>query len=251
MAIIKGIHLLALRNTEYCQFVTDVLELLRRNDPSALNVQEVYDRLKSENDQLVNLLNRGQSSALTQQVVQADNRRDSALTGIQLMVAAYTRHWDATLRAHAIVLERHLKLYGGTTLGRWNYQSETAGITSLVADWDRKADLTEALAALNLMGWKDELEAANKTFNKVYMQRTEEASQSNPLTVRALRVSMNQLYYELRNRLSSFHTIHHGAVPYGKVVNHLNVIIRQYNVLLTSRKASKKKQTTSSEEDAD
>ncbi|WP_421893919.1 DUF6261 family protein [Marinoscillum sp.] len=236
MPIINGILLTALRNSEFSQFTSDVLELILRNDPVALLVEDAYNALKAENNQLVDLLNPQKGSALTTQVEAADDRRDHCVTGINLVAAGYTHHFDGTLRMHAQTLQRHLTQFGGASLARQNYQSETAGINALLTDWASKPELAAALTALGLDSWKDELTLANKAFNDLYLSRTEETSAASPATVRSIRTGMMPLYYELRDLVASYHTIKKGAAPYGATVSQLNALIDQYNLLLAARK---------------
>lgn len=237
--MIKGLGIRNLRNSEFAQFMTDALELVKRNDPAALLVQDAYDALKAENDQLATLLKPATGSALTEQVEAADDRRDAAVSAINQMVNAATLHYDATLRAHAHTLQRHLDLFGGASLARENYQSETAGINALLADLTNKPELAAAVAALNLTGWKDELAIANKAFNDLYLNRTEEAGAVSVAKVRDLRTAMTPLYYQLRDLLASYHTIQRGAEPYGTVVKQLNALIEQYSALLAARRTTK------------
>jgi hypothetical protein len=236
MAIISGIHLPSLRNSEFSQFSSDVLELVKRNDPAALKAEEAYNAFKAENDNLTNLLNPEKGSMLTAQIEAADDRRDEVVTGINFVVLGYTHHYDPITRNHAVVLQRNLSQYGGGSLARENYQSESAGISSMLADWDSKPELAAALTALNLDGWKDELALANKAFNDLYMNRNEEVTAVNPVSVRAQRVLMGEQYFDLRDLIASYHTIFKGAAPYGATVNQLNGIIDKYSLLLAGRK---------------
>lgn len=238
MALINGISLPHLRNTEFAQFITDILQLVQHNDPDALNVATAYADLKAQNDELIKLLNPDTGSTLTAQIEAADDRRDLCITGINLVVAGYTSHYDATLRNHALTLQRHLTLFGGSSLARENYQSETAGITSLLSDWTDNAELAAAITALNLTGWKEELDAANKAFNELYLNRTQESSNQNLPKVRDMRKDIIGLYYKLRDRIASFYIIEEGAAPYSTVVNQMNTLIDQYNLLLESRKTT-------------
>lgn len=236
MAIIKGIHLFALRNSEFAQFTSDVLELIKRNDPVTLQVEEAYNALLVENEQLIDLMKPEKGSTLTEQVEAADQRRDLAVSGINQVVSGYTNHYDETTRTHALTLQRHLEQYGAIGLARENYQSETASIRSVVADWEAKAPLAEAITFLNLTGWKEELIQANAAFSDLYINRTEETGSASPETVRSKRLDMVPQYYELRDLIASYYTIQKGAEPYGSIVSKLNALIDKYQALLAARK---------------
>ncbi len=235
--MIIGLSLSKLRNSEFSQFNTDTLEIIKRNDPIALQVQEAYDSLKAENDVLVNLMKPQKGSVYTAQVETADDRRDVAITGLNLVVGGLTYHFDVTTRNHAVTLLRSLTQYGGASLARENYQSETAGINSMLADWTNKPKLTAAITGLNLDAWKAELAQANKIFNDLYLSRAEEASNGIPANVRAKRNDMVKKYYKLRDLIASHHVIKNGAAPYGTTVSQLNALIDKYNQLLAARRS--------------
>lgn len=244
--MISGITLNKLRNTEFAQFASDVLEIIRRNDPATLQVQQAYDALLAENEQLGNLLKPIKGSALTAQLEAADTRRDEAVSGINTVVSGYSHHYDEATRTHAAALLRHLTVYGGAALARENYQSETASITSLLKDWTAKPELAAALTALDLTGWKDELQQANEAFSVLYLGRTEETGASSPDTVRGKRQTLGQAWYALRDLVNAYHVIHKGAAPYSTAVNQLNALIDKYNTLIATRKGSSSGETVAS-----
>ncbi|UXP33031.1 DUF6261 family protein [Reichenbachiella agarivorans] len=155
--MINGIAITRLRNSEFSQLNSDVLALIQRNDPAALKVEEAYNLLKAENDELTVLLNPDKGSALTALLEAADDRRDHAVTGINLVVSGYVNHFDQATRGHALALLRNLGQYGSGNLARANYQSETAGISSMLTDWTTKPELAAAITALHLDDWKEEL----------------------------------------------------------------------------------------------
>ncbi|MCV9385069.1 DUF6261 family protein [Reichenbachiella ulvae] len=238
--MINRITQMHLRNTEHSQFFSDVLGLIQRQDPSVLKVEEAYNLLKSEHDQLVELLNPEKGSQLTEQIEEADDLRDELLVGIYKIVDGTTAHYNPTQRAHAETLLRSLDLFGGMGLARENYQSETAGISSMLSDWDSKTELTEAVAALKLKGWQNALTLANEQFNDLYLSRTEETSDINPVGVRELRLKMKDDFYDLRDLITAYYTIHKGAEPYATTIKQLNTLIDQYKQLLKSRKSKVK-----------
>lgn len=235
--MINGINQVQLRNAEYSQFISDALGLIERQDPTVLKVEEAYNLLKSQHDQLVELLNPEKGSQLTEQIEEADDLRDDLLTGIYKIVEGNTTHYQPAQRAHAESLLRSLDLFGGIGLARENYQSETAGINSMLSDWDSKTELVEAIAALKLKGWKNALSQANEQFNELYLSRTEENSDINPVGVRELRLKMKDDFYDLRDLITAYYTINKGAEPYATTIKQLNTLIDQYKQLLKSRKS--------------
>lgn len=236
--MIKAITLSALRNSEFAQFVSDVLGMVERNGPDAMQVQEEFDKLKAGYDVLIDLLKPIKAHVLTSELEAADSRRDMAINGISTVISGYTNHYDPSVSDHAKNLQRQLDVYG-TGIARLNYQSETSTLTSLVADFKGKPEMTAAIAALNLTDWLNELDTANKAFNALYLKRAADIGTNPPESVRDKRLRIADDYYNLRDMVNSYHIIKKGAEPYATTINQVNVIIDKYNVLIADRKAAK------------
>lgn len=235
--MINAITLNNLRNSEFVQFITDVLAIVQRNNPADLKVQEQYNNLMAICTSLETLFKNERGSAITDTINVLDERRDNAINGISSFVQALTYHYDEATRKHANALARHLKLYG-TGIARENFQSETAIINNILTDWESKQPYTDALASLNLVAWKDELRTANSAFSAQYLERTQELSAAPPETLKEKRIDACDAYYALRDFIVSFYTIHKGAEPFNKTVKQLNALIDQYNALITGRKST-------------
>jgi len=134
----------------------------------------------------------------------------------------------------AETLKKLVDKYGGG-IARENYQAETAIIDNLVADLDNKPEMAAALAALQLGGWKKEMQEANTAFDAAYMDRTKELGAASKDTLLAKRAETNEAYYKLRDFIGSFYTINEGAEPYKKTINELNALIDQYNTMMAGR----------------
>jgi hypothetical protein len=170
-----------------------------------------------------------------------DTRRDRAVTGFSLLVNALTYHFDPVIAKHAETLKKLVDKYGGG-IARENYQAETAIIDNLVADLN-KPEAVAAMAALNLDGWKKEMELANKAFNDAYVLRTQQLGAASKDKLFAKRLETNEVYYKLRNFIDSYFTINEGAEPYNKTTNELNALIDQYNTMMAGRVGNEKDET--------
>ena len=233
--MINSIDLRILRNPEYLQFIKDVVEIVQRNNPAALNVQAKHDTLNTKVTQLDDLFMIALASENTQVLVTIDAQRDEAFNGISYVILGYTYSNDVAIKTAAQKLNANLNIYGGG-VARLNYQAETATITSIINDWETKPELSTALATLNLTSWKDYLKATNEQFNTIYINRTQEYGNASPETLRQKREETNIDYYALRDRINALHTIVETAPsPYLTVINQLNALIEQYNTLLNNR----------------
>jgi Family of unknown function (DUF6261) len=233
--MIDSIDLRNLRNPEYLQFQKDVVEIVQRNNPSALNVQAKQDALSTKVTQLDNLFMIALASENTQVLVGIDAQRDEAFNGISYVILGYTYSNDVAIKTAAQKLNANLSIYGGG-VARLNYQAETATITNIINDWETKPELSSAIATLNLTSWKNYLKATNEQFSTIYINRTQEYGNASPETLRDKREETNNDYYALRDRINALHTIvETPPSPYITVINQLNALIEQYNTLLNNR----------------
>lgn len=239
--MIIAIDLPKLRNAEYIQYVKDYLSIIQSNNPATLNVEAQYNTVKDMLATLEAIFITEQGSAITQDIGSIDLRRDSAITGFTMMVNAFIYHFDPATAKHAGTINRQLAKYG-SSIARQNYQAETTIIDNLLADLTNKPDVDAAMAALNLTGWKKELEQANTAFNAAYLQRTQQIGAASKDTLFAKRLETNTAYYKLRDFIDSYYTINEAAEPYSKTTNELNALIEQYNTMMAGRVGDNKEE---------
>jgi hypothetical protein len=235
--MISSIDLSKLRNAEYIQFINGFLAIILANNPTALLVQAPYNQLQSQLSGLEIIFVTEQGSALTEEITALDARRDRAVTGIALMINAFTYHFNSDTAKQAETLKKLLEKYG-SGIARENYQAETAIIDSLLADLDSKTEMADALNALQMTNWAKEMQLANTAFNTAYLQRTQQLGAASKETLQAKRAETNNAYYKLRNFINSYYTINEGAAPYGKTSNELNALINQYNIMMAGRQSN-------------
>lgn len=234
--MINSIVLQPLRNSEYLQFITDTLNILSKNNPETLNISAQYNALSDAKDEVEKLFKISQSSLVTTEIEVLDKRRDDAIIGINLLVQAFAYSADAVVNKHGKTLTAHLALFG-PRIAIENYQSETTILRNIANDWKNKPELQEAVTALNLGSWLNELEKANNEFNLSYAKRNEELATAPTEKLKELRNTANSLYYKLRTRINSNLDINDGAEPWATTVNLLNQNISTYTLLQTRRTA--------------
>lgn len=232
--MINSIPLQTLRNSEFLQFIADILGIVSLNDPAQLQVASQFSSLQTGYSSLQELFKTDRGNPVTEEILALDSRRDDAITGLSALVNAHTYHFNPSFRNPANLLQANLKLYGGG-IARDNYMSETATISSIVGDWRNKSELQPAIAALQLGDWLTELEQANTAFNTRYISRTQEMGAASPDNIKQKRVAVANAYYALRDHLDAYFTIKQGADPFAKASNEINALVDQYNTLLASR----------------
>lgn len=237
--MIRSIKLHALRNSEYIQFMRDVLFIIDKNHPDRLKVTDAYASLKSLVDRIEDLFMVQKGSSITQEIYALDARRDNALNGILFYVNGLTYYMKEEVRQQAELLKRHLELYG-IGIARDNLQSQTNTIRNILSEWDDSPELNKAIEQLNLKEWKAELSEANTLFAERYLARAEEAGKTSPDNIKGLRVAANEAWYSLRNKLAAYHTIDSNEPLLAPTIEVINVLIAQYSSLLLRKNRSLK-----------
>ena len=116
--------------------------------------------------------------------------------------------------------------------------AETAIVKNIVTDVTTKANLVAAVATLGLDTWFTELKTANDLLDAKYIERTVELGGANPNTIKDKRNDANNVYYALRDMLQGQATVDKGATAvFATTINQINVLIDQYNLILTNRAA--------------
>ena len=232
--MIDAIKLPGLRNGEFSQFILDFLAFVSKGNPQTLRVMEEYNALLEKSGKIEGLFKQPQGSVITDELIGIDQRRDDAFTGYSFIVTGYTYSSDPVKKAAALLLKNHFSGYG-KAITNDNFQSETATLRNIVKDLDDKPELVNAVSALGLAEWKEEVKTGNTLFGDIYLKRAEETGNNTEDSLRDLRLLTNQTYYELRDRLNSFLVIERGAEPYATVVRNCNGLVTYYNNLLAKR----------------
>ncbi len=82
------------RNSEFLQYMKDVLELVNANDVDVLQVTAQRDALATLITKMDDLFQQEQGSGITQELIDLDDRRDKAFMGIKATLDALNYHYD-------------------------------------------------------------------------------------------------------------------------------------------------------------
>lgn len=231
--MINSIDLPHLRNANYLQFQKDFLAIISRNNPALLQIETKYEELSAKVLEMEALFKKALANPMSQELLVLDGRRDDAINGIYYTALANSYHYDTALKQSADALLANISLYG-SGIARLNYQAETATLNNLIADWNTKPELAQAIENLNLTEWKSELESINTEFGTRYLDRTQDYGNATPETLKLKREETNNFYYALRDRINALHLlVETPPSPYSTVINQLNALVQQYNLLVT------------------
>jgi hypothetical protein len=247
--MIDKIHIAALRNSEFSQFINDVLSIVGKQSAAALLVEKQANQLRRVIKEADALFKAKTGFKGTEKLAELDQRRDKTITGLTQIAQGMTNHPKKASAQHAETLFKHLKRYGGGgAVARENYAAETAIIKSILKDWAEQADLKAAIKALGLEEWQAALESENNAFNQQYLLRNTEMSDASPDTMRTRRREVVDAYNTLCNHLNSHFILNDGAEPFGRAVKEVNALIAQYSNLLAGRKG--RSETADEEQEA-
>ena len=232
--MINAINLQKLRNAEFLQFLSYVIDILEDNDPAVLKVVPQFQALQTQYAGCDTLFKLPPGSNLTDALAAADAKRDDILAGLSQLISGYCNHFDPDHKAATLLLDQNISKYG-SKIYQLNYQAESSTIKSLVGDWETDPQLSAASTLLGLNSWKQELSNANNQFIALYTQRTQEYGAQPTDTLWAKRKEANAAYTNLVKYLEAHATLD-TTNAYGKVFGELNALIDQYNTLLNGRR---------------
>lgn len=232
------------RNGEYLQYMKDVLELVNKQDVTTLLLTAQRDDLTTIVTSIDEAFQQSLGSALTQEIIDLDERRDKAFIGFKTLLNGFTYHADAAKQLHAEAAITTLNNYGnGVT--RKSYQEETAIVNSLINDFETNIELVTALSALGITDWLTELKDANEAFAAKYLERVGETA-ANPLTnISELRTQATAAFRTLISHIEA-HKVLGSDDAYALLESEIDVLTKQYNLVVDNRTA-----TSDSEDDTD
>lgn len=236
------------RNGEYLQYMTDISELLNKQDLEALQLTAT----KAVLDPLINKIDaafkQSQGSGLTQEVIALDERRDRAIVGLRGVTDSYKYHFDTAIADAAGILNNIIVSHGDN-IQRLSYQEETAVINSIVKDMETEEEATAAIAALNLDTWLTELKESNSTFSAKYLDRVGEAALNPSADIPELRVQATEAYRTLVTHIQAHATLS-GTAAYTTILNQIDILAGQYNQVVDNRSNNGTKDDIPTEEQA-
>lgn len=224
------------RNSEFLQYMKDVLELVNRYDVHLLGLTEQHDALATLTDKLDAVFQQEQRNKITQELLDLDAKRDRIYKGIKSVLEGYANHFNVIEQEAAKRLLFNLNSYGNNVT-RMNYQAETAIIDSMLADWNTETTMQEAVILLQLSEWVSELQRINTLFNKRYLVRVSDTAANPIMSFSRLRPDCLTAYRMLIARMKAFAILETNDV-YEQLVNEINELAKQYNLVVKLRSSA-------------
>lgn len=236
MEQIANVSINRFRNGEHFQFITDVKDGIDKATPAVLNLETIYPKLEAAYQQLDKVLRVDTGSVKTEQLAEADTRRDNTWSALNLRVKAnllspIQKEVDA-----ARLIKRVIDLYGNVS--RLSYNEETGLITNLVDDLEKEEN-TAHCATLGITRWIAALKEQNEAFQSLLNERNKEYANKESGDVRAARALVDPVYNEIVTRLNALVTLNMAGTEIQDFIKELNQKIKYYESTIATRSGKK------------
>jgi flagellar biosynthesis chaperone FliJ len=226
-----------LRNEEHYKFNLDFMGLVSQYTPATLGIELKYPAYLSAFGKEELALNIVRGSAVTEELSDADGKRDTTCSGMTGNIKSFLNHYNAEVQKSAKRLTLLLDSYGNLTIKP--YDQETASIIKLVAELEGAyaADVT----ALGIAGWVQELKAQNLAFDNLKKQRYDENTAKSQQNLKEARLETDAYYRAIVKRIEALIEVN-GDTAYAPFVNDLNQRIENYQHVLAVRQGRNAKE---------
>jgi len=220
---IEKINLLHLRNDEHFQFHTEFRDLVTSLGAAALKIKPQFDAYLSLYDTEDEALKKIVKSEFTAKIHEADKARDDIWIGIEEMVTASHRHFNASVRDAAARLKIVLDTYGN--VASKSLDEETSAVYNILQDLQGKyaADVT----AVGIAQWVAELKARNDALEALVKERDSEGASKTHVVMRDARKAADVAYKQICDIINVYIVLEGGA-SYETLVNTMNEVVARY-----------------------
>ena len=231
--MLKTIYFRMLWVNEFIQFLKIVISICKKNDPVALNIDTRLESLEENFNNLESVFKKEQGSDLTEEIAALDERRDTALISLGLLVKGYANYFEIKISKAAEKIISILNRYGNR-IYKLNYNAETSTLRNLVYDLESDPEMNGAVNILGLQPLIDELKTANTLFEEKYVTRLRELAKTPDESAIELRKTAMTAYRDLVNLIEAYVEIS-GPERYQNLIDELNKLIDTYNETAVSR----------------
>lgn len=168
---VKDLSISRLNNGDFYQFIENIVAIVAAEPLAAAVLQP----LAADQPVLLNSFKKEKLTEETKQIVENDLKRDRAYLKFKYLIEAYA--FDDQTPANSVASAKLLTFiiqHGAGKLVSFDYNKETASLTSLVADCNTHA--SAELSTLNLNSTLNYLQTCNVAFKTYYSSRGDAAS---------------------------------------------------------------------------
>jgi len=238
---IQAISLARMNNGAHFQFVKNALAEAKANtvivDRAAAQVAVLEKKLADEDE----ALKISQKSLSTDDIVEADRKRDELYTAYRKLVKGSLSSPLEEQAEAAKILNQSIKDYGIDP--KMQLDKEVGLVDNLLTDHEGK--YAEQVKTLGLTAYVTAMREANDKVNDLIVQRDKERSIQVAGALKAARAETDTAYKDLVKRVNALWIVEYDAA-YDEFINYMNEAIDRYRKEVL---AAKKKKTTDGGDD--
>ncbi len=230
---INRLALKSLWNSEYTMFVSQIIAIVTKFQPTILHLLKSFEKITSFTAVLAKIKAQELSNALSHLLDELDHERDVLINAIIGQIRVMGKLSLPSIAPHVVVMNHFFDIHG-RNIAEAPYNSETMRIDGLMADYNSKPEVKTAAEALNMKILFDQLGVVNTTFATNFLQRTKEESLIEKVDTRAIRTEVDNAIIEF------FESFEHCSREYDKLdyatpANELNNLVTYYKTQLKAR----------------
>ena len=238
---IKSIELAKLRNDAHFQFHTYTSELIAEYGASELKIAALFSSYKTKLAKEDEALKKIEKSEITDKIHAADKVRDKIYTTIAATIRTALKHYNPDVVDAAKRLKIVIDTYGN--INKKSYDEQTSAVYNILQEFN--GNYRSDVEVVKIDEMVEELEKSNKVVDALIKKRMNETSQKNTDNLRAVRVSVDKYYLDIRKRINAAVVIE-GEEAYSQFIVKMNVLVDRYKILLARKKKVATKKSHSS-----
>lgn len=223
-----------LRNGEHAQFFTEVDELIDKETPALLQIEQQSALFKTALGNEFEALGLIRKSVITDELEVVDQPRDYTYRGTVGTAKAALNHYNAEVRKAAAKVMVVFDSFGN--VAAMPYNEETIAIRKLRAEL--MGSCSAEVTLLGLEPWLNELEAQNNAFDTLMKERYSEEAGRTALRMKTIRIEVEAAYKKILKRIDALIEIN-GDENYKEFIAQLNIRVANYNNTVARREGNK------------
>ncbi|MEM9832320.1 MAG: DUF6261 family protein [Bacteroidota bacterium] len=234
--MVNSANLRSYRLNEFIQFVRNTLLITSQHNPTQLKIKTQYNELNKIFQRLEQAYKQDNTSDINAELAQLDTQRDQAIICLRMISEGYMRHPDEALQLAGKEVNTCINKYG-TRLYNLNYSAETSALKNIARDLQTIPECMQAIEAMHLGDVVNEMKRVNQEFEKLFIQRLRESSETEGQSTKELVQFTTEAYRTLIKHVEAHDTLTPSA-EYTLFISHLNENIEHFNEIVDRRKSS-------------
>ena len=244
--LINSTNLKAARLMDFYQVMKIVATFLRKADLATLQLNNYANAFYAMFDDFDKAIKQALKTGFTDELLEADRARDSALTGFLNVLRGTLLFPDEGVIAAARVLMDIVEKYG-SGIQRLPQREETAAIHKIVAEMTN-AENSYNLSKTGLAEWVNRLNSTNRTFETLYISRTEKEAEFIAGLTREERAKMQAAFEKICEAINALSFVN-GEAAYKTLAESINQEVENVQIAAkqrSTRSANERKKEESS-----